>query len=56
MAKIGCHVMWCPNGPQDYGTDRQRTLDTYKSHGAERVNTDFVALSQSRGQKTVVRL
>ena len=22
MAKIGCHVMWCPNGPQDYGTDR----------------------------------
>ena len=22
MAKIGCHIMWCPNGPQDYGTDR----------------------------------
>ena len=22
MAQIGCHVMWCPNGPQDYGTDR----------------------------------
>ena len=22
MAKIGCRVMWCPNGPQDYGTDR----------------------------------
>ena len=22
MAKTGCHVMWCPNGPQDYGTDR----------------------------------
>ena len=21
MAKIGCHAMWCPNGPQDYGTN-----------------------------------
>ena len=22
MANVGCQVVWCPNGPQDYGIDR----------------------------------
>ena len=22
MTNVGCQVVWCPNGPQDYGIDR----------------------------------
>ena len=22
MANVGCQVVWCPNGPQDYGIHR----------------------------------
>ena len=22
MVNVGCQVVWCPNGPQDYGIDR----------------------------------
>ena len=29
MAKVGCQVVWCPNGPQDYGIDRWIDCDTH---------------------------
>ena len=26
MANVGCQVVWCPNGPQDYGIDSLSVL------------------------------
>ena len=44
MANVGCQVVWCPNGPQDYGIARFATHnDIYRLYlGVVRVRLGVV--------------